>query len=435
MSVIVRKTFIEIERPADPNSARRASSLPHEWRFRDYSDSSIGAGTRLAITNADDESEAMQINSQSAANSSMSAIPPVIPTQLAYETQKPQVHPIAASPLEMERDNCAVRLNALDLFLPPTRTSGCARIPATQVPPKGLIICARPSNVKTRSMSTSSNRSGCSGNSLDTGSTRSCSEMGSGVSCGSSLSVGVDTPINAARFDGGSSLPSPSKTAPMPEEADHVSGSRRSRRRRAAARRAAEQGQLRVHAPLFQPLVAAITPQASTFSNEMFDMVSVAQASILSCPHVLSVQIVKPVSHQKATSIVVSFHPGKVWAHDVHTLAKNAFLEAAEKSEQVFILGYGVDPFSDQSDEGFTATIGCVPVDRQHAICWDFWQKGFCQRLSICRWCHPVSSDLMDVKFVFEPAQLPLQPVHSFWNGPGCQVDSWRATANCWMGA
>jgi len=222
----------------------------------------------------------------------------------------------------------------------------------------------------------------------------------------------------------------------MPDETSCVSGSRRSRRRRAAARKAAEQeeqGQLRIHAPLFKPAV----PPTSSFPAAMFDVVSIAQASVFSCPHVSSVQIVKPESRQTmVTSIVVSFHPGKVWAHDVRTLAKNALLEAAGKSEQIFILGSGVDAFFEDSDLGFTATIGRVPVDCQHSICWDFWQKGFCQRLSTCRWCHPVSSELMDVNFVLQPTQVPAQVpshVHSFWNDQTCQVDSWCAPRSCWM--
>merc|ERR1712070_1205873 len=162
-------------------------------------------------------------------------------------------------------------------------------------------------------------------------------------------------------------------------------------------------------------------------------MISVAQALILSCPYVVSAQIVKPDSTQTvATNIVISYHAGKVWAHDVRTLAKHAFLQASEKSEQAFILGYGLDPFMDENDSGFAATIGCVPVDQQHATCWDFWQKGFCQRLSTCRWCHPVSSDLMKVNFVFEPAHLPVQQVQSFWSGLGCDVDSRCAPAG-WM--
>lgn len=433
MSVIVRNTFIEIERPADPSSARRASSLPHEWRVRD-SLILISASTRLAITtNADDEAEVMQINLQSAANSSASTAPAVIATQSSGKAHKPAVPQVPASLLQMSRNNCAVRLNALDLFVPEMRKSGRARVSATQVSPKDLVVRSR-SNLKSRSRSASSDRSGCSCNSLGTGSTGSGSDMSNGVSSGSSVSATV-SPSNVGRAGVVIPMPSPDKTAAMPEEIDHVSGSRRSRRRRAAARKAAKEGQLRVHAPLFQPVGASISQETGALSNEMFDMISGAQASVLSCPHVLSVQIVKPDSQQTgATTIMVSFHPGKVWAHDVRTLMKNAFLEAAEKSEQVFILGYGAAPFSDESDVGFTATIASVPVDHQHAICWDFWQKGFCQRLSTCRWCHPVSSDLMDVKFVVEPAQLPQLQVQPFLVVPACQVDSWCAPASCWMG-
>lgn len=423
MAVIVRNTFIEIQGPANPSSARRASSLPHMWRVRDLATSSIGvgAGTRLAVTNADDKTEAMQTNSRPTTNYLIPIAPTDLPTQTPDKTQMPAV----PSSLCVERNNCAVRLNALDLFIPQTRTSRYARVTPTQVSPKTLIVhtTSGSSKLKARSRSASSDRSGCSGNSHSTGSTVSGSDRGSISS--STVSASVASPSSSGRNG-------VVATAEMPEEIECVSSSRRSRRRRAAARKGAEQVQLRVHAPLFQPAVSPSNQQASVLSNDMFEMVSDAQSAVLSCPYVLSVQIVKPVSHHtRATSVVVSFHPGKVWAHDVRTLAKNAFLEAAEKSEQVFILGYGIDPFSDESDAGFTATIGRVPVARQNAICWDFWQKGFCERLSTCRWCHPVSSDLMEVKFVFEPAQVPLQQVHPFWNGQECQMNSWYAPDNC----
>lgn len=430
VSVIVRNTFIEVELPADPISVRRASSLPHKWRARDNAESLIGAGTRLAITNVDGGIETIQTNSQPAVNSSMSTVPMAIPDQSAGKSQNEIVPEIPLSLHQIDRNNCAVRLNALDLCVPQKRASRRASVSAAQESPKGMIIRARSSKHKSRNRSASSDRSVYSGGSHSTASTGSGSAT---ISSGSSHLVCVDSPTNDGTLDGGSSLLLSDKTIVLPAGVDHVSGSRRSRRRRATARRAAEPGQLRVHAPFFEPAAAPISQQGCPLSNEMFDMLAVAQASVLSCPHVLSVQIVKPISHQtRETSIVVSFHPGKVWAHDVGTLAKNAFLEAAGKSEQAFILGYAVDPFIDQSDVGFTATIGSVPVDRQHTICWDFWQKGFCQRCSTCRWCHPVSSDLMDVKFVFEPAQVPLQQSLSSWMGPGFQVDSWRTSSNGW---
>lgn len=429
VTVIVRNTFIEIQQPADPSSARRASSLPRLWRIRDHADSLIGACTRLAISNADELSEATHIHTQFAVNSSISTVPTAAPTQSSDNTRKPTVTEDPTL-LEMKSDNSAMRGDVLDLFLAEKQASVRAEASVTQASTKGVRTCTRSLDLKSRSRSASSDRSSCSGNSHGTGST-SCDsgDLGSGMSSSSSFFVSVD---------GAPSLPPPNSPVAVPEETNYVSASRRSRRRRAAARKAAEQaeqGRLRIHAPFFQPAVLPKSQQASPFSTDMFDMVSVAQTLILSCPHVLSVQIVKPDSNQTmATNIVVSYHAGKVWARDVRSLAKNAFLEAVEKSEQVFILGYGFDPFMDESDLGFASSIGCVPVDRQHAICWDFWQQGFCQRLSTCRWCHPVSSDLMNVNFVFEPALLPVQQVQFFLSGPACPVNSLGAAASSWMG-
>jgi len=445
--VIVRNTFIEIERPADTASVRRSSSLPHAWRFRDHVDSLISACTRLAIPDAVDQTRALQIEQQSGVDSSISTVPTVLHASAALKAEKllaPQKPVSLQIPAEkimfhVDRNACAMRLNALDLFVPQQNKPRHVGASVTQVAPRRPQIGTTLSSSRCRSSSASSDKSRCSGNSLGTKTTGcgSGSDMGSATSDAGSFPAGAESPSNA-KID--------RVTPPSPDNAiavAHVSGSRRSRRRRAAARKAAEQAQLRIHAPAFQPNVLC-NQQRCPLTNEMMDMISVAQASVLSCPHVLSVQIVKPVVHEtRMTSIVVSYHPGKVWEHDVRTLAKNAFLEAAEKSQQVFILGHGVEPFVDECQFGFTATIGSVPVDCQHAICWDFWQKGFCQRLSTCRWCHPVSSDLMDVKFVFEPAQAlvqqqPQQQQHQqlpcFWNGAGFHVDSQGPLVATWMG-
>lgn len=411
---MVRNTFIEIQQPADENSGCRASSLPHSWRVRDQSNDLIGACTRLVISNSDSISTAPTPTSTS--------------TQSPGPLPQPKVAQVPKSGLKVESTNFALRLNALDLCVPRTRAPGRTKTTMDQASTKSSMTHARSLNSKSRSRSASSDRSGCSGNSHRTVSTGCDSnDAGSSISSGSSCAK-VNSPISAHK----EIVVRVAQPKDVPEETSCVSGSRRSRRRRAAARKAADQaehGQLRIHAPLFQPSVHP----TSSLPAEMFEVVSRAQASVLSCPHVSSVQIIKPESNQtRSTSIVITFHPGKVWAHDLRTLAKNALLEANEKSEQIFILGYGVDPFFEESDLGFTATIGRVPVDRQHSICWDFWRTGFCQRLSTCRWCHPVTADLMDVKFVLQPAQLPLH-VHSVWNGQTCQLDSGGAPTSCWM--
>jgi hypothetical protein len=119
--------------------------------------------------------------------------------------------------------------------------------------------------------------------------------------------------------------------------------------------------------------------------------------------HVSDVQLADGTLTQTGKVVMTVSLPADVAEiNDVSGMIKSTLLEAAGQSQCTYILGYATDPFDDMDDGGFRARIGCIPCEQEDSICWDTYQKGFCPRLSSCRWCHPKQSDLVTLEVVLE---------------------------------
>jgi len=70
----------------------------------------------------------------------------------------------------------------------------------------------------------------------------------------------------------------------------------------------------------------------------------------------------------------------------IQTIAKQAALEAAEASKNLYILGYRGLPFQ-ATASGFSMTVGSMTNEKK--ACWDVYSKGFCPRGCSCSWEHP----------------------------------------------
>jgi len=81
-------------------------------------------------------------------------------------------------------------------------------------------------------------------------------------------------------------------------------------------------------------------------------------------------------------------------------LVKDALLNAAEQSENTYILGYGGQPFKNLGPFSFSANIACVPEAHRQTACWGTYEKGFCPRCATCRWDHPSEADMMRIIFM-----------------------------------
>lgn len=69
-------------------------------------------------------------------------------------------------------------------------------------------------------------------------------------------------------------------------------------------------------------------------------------------------------------------------------LVGKALLEAAEGSENVYVVGYEKMPFIGFVDrQGFSAQLALVRDEA--AACWDLLAGGYCRRGTACRWQHP----------------------------------------------
>jgi len=86
--------------------------------------------------------------------------------------------------------------------------------------------------------------------------------------------------------------------------------------------------------------------------------------------------------------------PDATWAF---SQAKDALLNAAEQSENTYVIGYGDMPFKKLDNLSFSANIGCVPEAHKDSACWEYYEWGVCPRCTSCRWNHPAKTDMMEI--------------------------------------
>jgi hypothetical protein len=94
----------------------------------------------------------------------------------------------------------------------------------------------------------------------------------------------------------------------------------------------------------------------------------------------------------------------------VISAAKQSLLSAAAESENSYIMGYDLQPFTDIDACSFSATIGCVPPAHRNTACWDTYMYGFCPRAGSCRWDHPSEMDIMRCIFTVADGQAISTP-------------------------
>lgn len=101
------------------------------------------------------------------------------------------------------------------------------------------------------------------------------------------------------------------------------------------------------------------------------------------------------------TAVTVHMLPSVTFSSDdLARTAQAALLKAAQRSEVVYVMSYGSQPFQDCSNSGgtrFSASLALVERSQHHLACWETYQQGRCSRLSSCRWRHPVASDLLQM--------------------------------------
>merc|ERR550537_1292725 len=66
------------------------------------------------------------------------------------------------------------------------------------------------------------------------------------------------------------------------------------------------------------------------------------------------------------------------------SMAKQALLDAASRSANIYVLGYKARPFT-QTATGFEATLAKMPIEEE-SVCWTTFEEGHCVRGPACCW-------------------------------------------------
>lgn len=77
--------------------------------------------------------------------------------------------------------------------------------------------------------------------------------------------------------------------------------------------------------------------------------------------------------------------------------AKKTLLDISSGPQNVYLLGYGINPFKANRDGGFNARVSYLAPEKLKSACWDAYQKGFCPRQATCCWCHPAKTDIVEI--------------------------------------
>lgn len=94
----------------------------------------------------------------------------------------------------------------------------------------------------------------------------------------------------------------------------------------------------------------------------------------------------------------------KVYRSQLYMIAQRSLLEAAERSEKVFVIGYAENPFSPMP-LGFGAALS--EVEDLDTMCWSSYSRGFCENPSTCCKDHPTRR--VGVHVMLKPARTRLR--------------------------
>lgn len=152
-----------------------------------------------------------------------------------------------------------------------------------------------------------------------------------------------------------------------------------------------------------------LRPQAVPFKSarappaEVAAVIAAAVEVLASGKDILDVQV-RDGGMGATTTIMAKTSGDEKDAGLLFSLVKDALLNAAEQSENTYVVGYGNQPFNNLDTLSFSASLCCVPAAHRNTACWCMYEKGFCPRRSTCRWDHPAEIDMMRIIFMVKKA-------------------------------
>jgi len=159
---------------------------------------------------------------------------------------------------------------------------------------------------------------------------------------------------------------------------------------------------LNPEARAFEPMPA--TPTSPGLPAEISTVINSAKHALMASPHIVNVKVTEGALGQNTTIVAeVNSSAGPYGSRETLNSAKAALLNAAARSQMTYVIGWGTVPFQDLGgDSGFKGLIGSVPMTMQDSVCWDTFQKGYCPRRTLCRWCHPLETDVAPFRVILK---------------------------------
>lgn len=150
----------------------------------------------------------------------------------------------------------------------------------------------------------------------------------------------------------------------------------------------AQRARLNSKASAYQPVQALAEPEDPAKENYKLcfaEVVNQAWQTVSDSEEVASAEV-----YENATgwTLTIKPHGADEWQTDsLMTFAKEALLEAAANSRNIYVMGYcAPKPFTMRA-QGFQATLGAM--ENATAACWHYYKKGFCRHGDKCRTQHP----------------------------------------------
>jgi len=157
----------------------------------------------------------------------------------------------------------------------------------------------------------------------------------------------------------------------------------------------------RVGRHLIKPVSKPTSPTNADFAKlatQTSEVLGAAAQILDSTPDVLGTTVSTGTAGTLATlsiRIVQKSHEDSI---RVVAIAKAVLLEAAARSQCVYVLGYEAVPFVDNAEgTGFSGTLVIASGQR---CCWDTYQNGLCRRGQKCKWRHPGRHEIQPIQVV-----------------------------------
>jgi hypothetical protein len=125
--------------------------------------------------------------------------------------------------------------------------------------------------------------------------------------------------------------------------------------------------------------------------------------ALVSCGQTCQIKVEKGVVGISPTLLTAELQSGPRSCYDAIHLARQALEAITTRLDSVALLSKRVQ----REDRGYSlrSSVACIPSEARNSMCWDFFNKGNCQRRCKCQWYHPQESDIERFKVVIKSSE------------------------------